>query len=151
MVFGALVYIFSTTNHRDNDRKDVMKEDGIIKDIGKILVLGVLVFSAIYFIDVVRTQDTLRQVEKGASDPTSQPVVDPRVARHSYMSSCDDGSLDSFSFDQTEYCACTFDSIVAEKGLNWLGDLGLNGSEKDKQDTFATYGTKCLKTQGVEV
>lgn len=103
-----------------------------------------------YAIDAVQTKEQVRQIEQRADDPTSKSVIDPVAAKEEWMSSCDDSTLNGANFNQTTYCGCTFDLIVQEKGLNWIANIGLNGTEAEIKAAVEPYANRCLDQQNVE-
>jgi hypothetical protein len=103
-----------------------------------------------YAIDAVQTKEQVRQIEQRADDPTSESVIDPVAAKEEWMSSCDDGTLNGANFSQTTYCGCTFDLIVQEKGLNWVANIGLNGTEAEIKAAIEPFANRCLDQQNVE-
>ncbi len=126
-----------------------------MKDNFKILLTIAIIFLVIpagfrYAVDAVQTKEKVRQIEQRADDPNSKSVIDPIAAKKEWMSSCDDNTLDGANFDQTTYCTCTFDLIVKEKGLNWVANMGLNGTEAEIRAAVEPYANQCLEQQNVE-
>ncbi len=136
------------TNNR-NCIKDIMKNflSGIV-----ILAFALMIPRIItYGISAVQTKQQVTQLEQRSSDPNSEPMVDLQKGKAEFMASCDTGSLDGARFDQTEYCGCTFDAAVQEKGINWIINAGLNYTESEIEAAMRPYAEKCIGDQGITI
>lgn len=125
-----------------------------MKDNFKTILIVVMLLSAPYAvryaIDAVQTREQVRQIEQRADDPTSKSVLDPTAAKEEWMQGCDTGEYTGANFNQTTYCGCTFDLLVQEKGLNWVANMGLNGTDAEIKAAVEPYANRCLDQQNVE-
>lgn len=116
-----------------------------MKTLASILIFVVVAAGARYLVGAVITQEQVRQVEQRASDPKSQPVVSEETIRAEFMSTCDVGSTPGL--DQTEYCTCTFEILVEEKGINWMINLGLKGTDAEIEAVVMPVAERCVNEQ----
>ncbi len=114
----------------------------------KIVLIVFVVFGvSSYLINAVITTEQVRQIENGANNPKSASPISAADGKREFMRTCDDNSLDGAGFDQTSYCGCVYDSIVAEKGINWLANQGLNSSESELSAAIQPYVDRCIAIQ----
>ena len=113
----------------------------------KILIVIAALIAVPYLIGAVITREEVRQIENSANNPKSTPAISIDTGKQEFMRTCDDDSLNGAAFDQTSYCGCVFDTIVAEKGINWLANQGLNSSEAELATAMQPYVDRCVAKQ----
>lgn len=112
----------------------------------KVLIALAAILIIPYLISAVITKEEVRKIENGASDPNSTSSVSKESAKTAFMSGCDDGSFTN-GINQTSYCSCMFDTMEAEKGVNWIADLGINKTETEAIEAMTPYASRCVARQ----
>lgn len=113
----------------------------------KVIIAIAAIIIIPYLIGAVITREEVRQIENGANNPKSAAGISSESAKTSFMSGCDDGSLNTAEFNQTTYCGCMYDTMAAEKGINWIADLGLNKTEAEASAAMTPYAERCIAIQ----
>lgn len=104
-----------------------------------------------YMIGAVQTQQQVTQINQRAEDKKSEPVISSSEAKAEWMTGCDTESLGGATFNQTEYCGCTFDRLEKRYGVNKLLQLFLNSSEQEIENLITPDANTCMAEQGIEV
>jgi hypothetical protein len=126
-----------------------------MKNFLKLAVAGLIALGisrgVAYMVGAVQTQQQVTEISQRADNPKSESVINKADAKTEWMKACDTGEFDGANFDQNAYCACTFEKVVQNHGLNKIAQLALNGSDQELETLMQDEINYCLGQQGVEV
>jgi hypothetical protein len=112
-------------------------------------VILVVLIGVPYLSSAIQTKQVVDEISTRADNPTSEPVINISKGRADFMSGCDTGEYDGAGFDQTAYCGCVFDTMLEEKGINWIVKLGLNVDTTEAEAAMEPYANRCVNNQQI--
>ena len=87
-------------------------------------------------------------LERQVSD-LSNTSINTEDYRKNFMEGCVEVDFSGSGFNQTQYCACMYDEMVTDRGIEWFIKAVLNNEEPQYKIEIENYATLCLSNQGL--
>jgi hypothetical protein len=96
---------------------------------------------ASYLVTAIRVE---RQVNNLSNNPS---VMSTAEFKDGFMQGCMEVDLSGLGINQSQYCSCMYDEVMAGKGMNWAVQAGLDINNPKYQADLERYASICLSKQ----